>query len=155
VTRLLGLDVGNRRVGVAVGDETTAIAKPLTAFRRGTLDQDAAVLRRLADEQHAVEVVVGLPLDMSGAEGDQATATRSWADAVAARTGLPITWRDERLTTETAERRLGPPRRDATTGTPTRAAVRQRRSRVDREAAALILQRELDARSAGGVESGG
>lgn len=147
MTRLLGLDVGDRRVGVAIGDDTSGTIRPLATLRRGTLEEDAVRLTRLAMEQRAGELVVGLPLDMSGGEGEQARRTRTWASEMTARTGLPVTWRDERLTTEAAEATQPPLRRDRASGRPTRSAIRSRRVRVDREAAARILRAELDARA--------
>ncbi|MGZ6261025.1 MAG: Holliday junction resolvase RuvX, partial [Candidatus Limnocylindrales bacterium] len=78
----------------------------------------------------------------------QALATRSWAEAIGALTGLPVTLRDERLTSVTAEANLGRVRRGRSGGPPSRAALARRRGAVDREAARLILQAELDARAA-------
>ena len=147
MTRLLGVDLGDRRVGVAVGDEADQTARALTTFRRGTIDEDAAVVARLASEQRAAGLVVGLPLDMRGTEGPQAERTRAWGSAVAARTALAVTWRDERLTTAAAEAALGPMRAGPGSSSPTRAAIRARRNRVDRDAATRILQAELDARA--------
>jgi putative Holliday junction resolvase len=134
-------------VGVAVADVLTAAVRPLATFQRANPDSDARVVARLAEEQSAGELVIGLPLDMDGREGEQARLTRAWADQIAARTGLPVSWRDERLTTAAAEagrRRL----RRLPDGTPTRSAIMARRTAVDREAAARILQAELDARAA-------
>ena len=150
MTRLLGLDVGDRRVGVAIADDTSGAIRALATLRRGTLEEDAQRLTRLAAEQRAGELVVGLPLDMGGGEGEQARRTRSWASEMTARTGLPVAWRDERLTTEAAEAIQPPLHRDRTSGRPTRSAIRSRRVRVDREAAARILQAELDARAGEG-----
>ena len=145
---MLGLDVGDRRVGVAVADDATRSARPLATFRRGTIDQDAALVARLAAEQRAESLVVGLPLDMGGGEGEQARVTRAWASAIGMRTGLPVRWRDERLTTEAAEAHQPRLRRDRASGQPTRAAIVARRSRVDRDAATRILQSALDADAA-------
>ena len=147
MTRLLGLDVGDRRVGVAIADDISGAVRPLGTLRRGTLEEDAQRLARLATEQRAGELVVGLPLDMGGGEGEQARRTRTWASEMTARTGLPVAWRDERLTTEAAEAIQPPLHRDRASGRPTRSAIRSRRVRVDREAAARILQAELDART--------
>jgi putative Holliday junction resolvase len=148
VTRLIGLDVGDRRVGVAVGDPDEGVARPLATFVRGDAEADAIIVARLAREQGASEIVVGLPLEADGREGDQAVLTREWADGIARRTGLGVTWRDERFTTVAAEARQPRMRRQAQTGEPTRGAILRRRARVDREAAARILQAELEARAA-------
>jgi putative Holliday junction resolvase len=149
VRRLLGVDLGDRRIGVAIADPESGRVRPLATLRRGTPQADAATLSRLAAEQGAGELVVGLPLDAAGGEGAQATATRAWAEAVAPIMGLPLHWRDERHTSQAAEVRLGPMPRGRAGGAPSSAALRARRARVDQEAAVLILQAELDARGSG------
>lgn len=154
MSRLLGIDLGERRIGVAVSDPDGLAARPLCTFRRGSLEDDAAVLGRLAAEQHAGELVVGLPLTLRGEEGGQALRTRAWGEAMAARTGMPLRWRDERLTTVAAGEQLGPMRRRPGAAAPTRTAVLQRRGRLDREAAARILQAELDERALGAALEG-
>lgn len=143
--RFLGIDLGERRIGVAVGDPATRVASPLTTISRAkTVGADAAVISRLAAEQRASVLVVGLPLDMGGGEGPQATRTREWAEAAAVATGLPLRYRDERLTSERAERRIGGVARGRSGGPPSTAQRDAYRARVDREAAALILQDEFD-----------
>ncbi|MGZ6272187.1 MAG: Holliday junction resolvase RuvX [Candidatus Limnocylindrales bacterium] len=146
MTRLLGVDLGERRIGLAVG-EVGIPARKLAVLTRNTPERDAAALLALAAEQGATELVVGLPRNMDGSEGAQALATRSWAEAIGALTGLPVTLRDERLTSVTAEANLGRVRRGRSGGPPSRAALARRRGAVDREAARLILQAELDARA--------
>ena len=92
--------------------------------------------------------MVGLPLEASGDEGPQATITRAWANAIAERARrYRITFRDERLTSHVAEGRLGPMKRGRSGGPPSRTQRDAHRARVDREAAAIILQDELDARA--------
>ena len=145
---LLAVDVGARRIGVAVGDERTGVARPLTTFPRGSAIHDATRLATLAREQGATELVVGLPLNADGTEGSQALETRAWADSVRVELDLEIAWRDERFTSLEAEARLGGMRRGRSGGPPSRDARRAYRARVDRQAAALILQAELDARGA-------
>ena len=148
MTRILGLDVGERRIGVAVAD-LAGIASPLTTIRRGASPaDDAAAIARLLAEQGATELVVGLPLEAAGQEGSQARITRAWADAVQPLLDTPVSWRDERLTSHLAERRLGPMKRGRSGGPPSRTQRDAYRARVDREAAAIILQDELDARAA-------
>jgi len=143
--RFLGIDLGERRIGIAVGDPATRVASPLTTISRArTVAADAVVISRLAAEQRASELVVGLPLDMDGGEGSQATRTREWAEAAAVATGLPLRYRDERLTSERAERRIGGVARGRSGGPPSAAQRDAYRARVDREAAALILQDEFD-----------
>jgi putative Holliday junction resolvase len=149
VTRILGLDVGERRIGVAVADSDGGRAMAFTTLRRAAEPAaDAAALRGILGEQRAVEIVVGLPLHAHGDEGDQARATRAWVDSVLAILGVPVTFRDERLTSHLAEQRVGPMKRGRSGGPPTRAQREAYRARIDREAAAIILQDELDARLA-------
>ena len=150
MSRLLGLDLGERRIGVAVADADGA-AVPLTTLRRARdIATDAEAICRLAGEQGAVELVVGLPLEASGVEGSQARVTRAWVEAVSPLVRLPVTLRDERLSSHLAETRLGPPKRGRSGGPPSAAQRDANRARVDREAAAIILQDELDARSRAG-----
>jgi putative Holliday junction resolvase len=147
VSRILGIDLGERRIGVAVADEDGA-AVPLATLRRARdAGVDAAALVRLAEEQGARELVVGLPLEASGVEGTQARVTRAWGEAIASSVGLPITFRDERLSSHLAETRLGSMKRGRSGGPPSAAQRDAHRARVDREAAAVILQDELDARA--------
>jgi putative Holliday junction resolvase len=146
VTVLLGLDVGERRIGLAVGDDGVGVARPLLTFGRSTPERDAAIIRRVAAEQGAEALVVGLPLDARGGIGPQAARTQAWAAAVAPLVGSPVHWRDERYTSEAAETSVGPARRGRSGGAPSSAARRAWRGRIDREAAAAILQAELDAR---------
>ena len=144
--RILGIDLGERRVGVALGDLDSRTSAPFATLGRGkSVAEDAAAISRLAAEQQAGAIVVGLPLDMDGSEGTQATLTREWAEAISAATGLPLRLRDERLTSERAERRIGGPGRGRSGGPPSAAQREAYRARIDREAAALILQDDLDA----------
>jgi putative Holliday junction resolvase len=146
---LLGVDLGERRIGLAVADAAIGIARPHSTVRRGrTTDDDADVLRRVVEELGVVELVVGLPLEASGEVGPMAGAARAWAETIGQRLALPVTLRDERLTSHVAERRVGPMPRGRSGGPPTKAQRDAYRSRVDREAAAIILQDELDARGA-------
>jgi putative Holliday junction resolvase len=151
VTRLLGIDLGERRIGLAIG-EPDAGARPLATIRRGRHPQaDADALARVLGEQGATELVVGLPLEASGDEGPQAQLTRAWAEDVAARLGVPLAFRDERLTSHLAEQRVGPMKRGRSGGPPTPMQRDAYRARIDREAAAIILQHELAARAAAGA----
>jgi putative holliday junction resolvase len=148
MSRMLGIDLGERRVGIALSDGEGAPARPLVTLRRARdVAGDAETLRALVDAHHIDELVVGLPLDVSGEEGSQAILTRDWAVAVVAILRLPLTFRDERLTSHLAEDRLGPMKRGRSGGPPTRTQRDAYRARVDREAAAIILQDELDARA--------
>jgi putative Holliday junction resolvase len=146
--RLLGIDLGDRRVGLAVGESTSGSVRGLPTMPRGTIEADTARLRALVVERRIDEVVVGLPLNTDGTEGSQAAATRDWTSAVIEPLGLPVAYRDERFTSQAAEASLGRPPRGRSGGPPSAAARERRRRAVDREAACRILQGELDARRA-------
>jgi putative Holliday junction resolvase len=144
---LLGIDLGERRIGVAAGDAKRG-ARGVATVRRGTDPaQDAEVLGRLAQEHGASALVVGLPLNADGSTGHQADRTRAWADAIGLLLDLPITLRDERWTSVDAEASLGRARRGRSGGPPSPAARNRRRADIDREAARRILQAEFDARA--------
>lgn len=149
MTGLLGVDLGERRIGIAIADGPDVGARPLVTLRRArSIDGDVAAIRELI-ERHAIdELVIGLPIDAAGHESAQTAGTREWADAVGARLGgrVAIALRDERLTSHLAETRLGPMPRGRSGGPPTRHQRDAYRARVDREAAAIILQDELDSR---------
>jgi len=148
VTRILGIDLGERRIGVAVAEGDGSAARPLVTVRRGrSIDADATTLGAIVETQGAAELVVGLPLEASGAEGPMALAARDWAVALGTKLGKPVTLRDERLTSHLAETRIGPMPRGRSGGPPTPSQRESYRSRIDREAAAIILQDELDTRA--------
>lgn len=154
MTGVLGIDLGERRIGLAIADASDGRARPLATVRRGASPrEDAAALAPHVAAHDVTEIVVGLPLHMTGGEGGQAAATRAWADVIGALTGLPVRLRDERLTSHLAEQRLGPMKRGRSGGPPTASQREAYRAHVDREAAAIILQDELDARSAAGERS--
>ena len=149
MTRLLGIDLGERRIGLALADGDGSPARPFRTIRRGpTPTEDAAALAPVVAANVVGELVVGLPLEASGEHGPQAEITETWARAIAAALELPLAMRDERLTSHLAEERLGPMKRGRSGGPPTRSQREAYRARVDREAAAIILQDELDARPA-------
>lgn len=147
MTRLLALDVGEKRIGVAIADSVTGSVRALATLRRRTASADTRSLAALVAEQRIDELVVGLPLDLDGTAGEQVTRTRAWAKQVLPALGRPVSWRDERLTSVAAEAALGRPPRGGSGGPPSAGARSARRARVDREAAALIAQAELDARA--------
>lgn len=154
---ILGIDLGERRIGLAIADDDGYSARPLMTVNRARSlapADDAQVLARVVAEQGVVELVVGLPLEASGAEGRMATAATTWARAVADRLGLPVTMRDERLSSHLAESRLGPMPRGRSGGPPSPTQRDRYRERVDREAAAIILQDELDVRRSAGPVTG-
>jgi len=148
---ILAIDLGERRIGLAIADVDGLASRPLaTVSRARSLDptDDAVTLARFAREQAVAELVVGLPLEANGDHGPMAVAADTWARAVAERLGLPVTLRDERLSSHLAESRLGPMPRGRSGGPPSKTQRDRYRERVDREAAAIILQDELDARRA-------
>lgn len=136
--RALGLDLGQRRVGVAVSDRTGTVASPLMVLQRsGSVAQDHRRIAALVIEEEAEIVVIGMPLSLSGAAGRAAQAARREADALASVISVPVTTVDERLSTVTAERSL---REAGVTGP-------KRRQVVDKVAAAVFLQAWLDRRN--------
>lgn len=134
LVRLLGLDVGDRRIGVAVSDPTGLLATPNEVYRRRDLASDIQHIAELARDLEVSGIIVGLPINMNGTEGPQADKTRAFAEALG-ELGLKVTLWDERLSTVEAKRRL------AEVGGKRR---RQIRERIDAEAAALILETYLD-----------
>lgn len=130
--RLLGLDIGSRRIGVAVSDEQGMIASPVGYVRRGV--KEHADLAGQIQRWTPVGLVVGLPVGLSGREGPQAADVRSFAVETLEGFGLPVQYLDERLTTTIAERAL------IANGTRRSA----RKEQVDAMAAAVILQDYLD-----------
>lgn len=150
---ILGIDLGQKRIGLAIADADGLSARPLATVSRaasGAAADDAPALARVVAEQRVAELVVGLPLEASGAHGPMAEAATMWATAVAELLGLPMALRDERLSSHVAESRLGPMPRGRSGGPPSKIQRDRYRARVDREAASIILQDELDGRRAAG-----
>ena len=136
--RKIGLDVGDVRIGVAVSDLMGLCANPRETYVRKKEDADAdiAYFVEYAKREDADAFVVGLPRNMDGSEGPRAEITRAFGDALAERSGLPVIYVDERLTTVSAERLLigADVRRD------------KRKKVIDKVAATIILQSYLDGR---------
>jgi putative Holliday junction resolvase len=133
--RVLGVDWGEKRIGLALSDETGTLAQPLaTLTRRAGRRFPMQRLRALLDAHHPVAVVVGLPLTPEGHEGDAAVAARAMGSLIAARTGLPVHYLDERMTTARVQRTI----RELGGGT------RGRKGEVDQLAAVVLLQQFLD-----------
>lgn len=153
--RILGIDLGERRIGLAIADDDGGRALPLVTIRRADDPAaDAVAIGRVVAERDVAELVVGLPLHAGGDEGRQAELTRAWVAAVTPLLDRPIVLRDERLTSHLAEGRIGPMKRGRSGGPPTRTQREAWRARIDREAAAIILQDELDARAANRTSGG-
>ncbi len=136
--RILALDIGDRRIGVALSDPLGMLASPLTTIDRTTPDTDTAIdaILALANQHEAAEILVGIPYLMSGRIGAQARITLDFAQALATRTHIPVTQADERLSSVQADRML----------TQSGASSTRDKGRTDSAAAAVILQAYLDAR---------
>jgi len=136
--RVLALDLGSKRIGVAISDPTESIASPDRVIdRTGSRARDHRAIAAVVDEWGAELVVVGLPLSLSGADGPAARATREEAAELEAALTVPVVVHDERLTTVTASRTL----REA------KMTADARRRVVDKVAAAVLLQSWLDERA--------
>ena len=140
MVRALGIDVGERRVGLALSDSTGTLATPLTAVAgrlrlEGRVDAVVREIDRLSREEDGLDrIVIGLPCRLDGRPHKQTVRVMEFVEALRCRTVLPIDLQDERLTTREAESRLALREKD----------WRQRKSRLDAAAAAIILQDYLD-----------
>jgi putative Holliday junction resolvase len=130
--RVLGLDIGEKRIGVAVSDPSGTVATPLVVLDAKRALGDGRELVRLAEEYEAELAVIGLPLSMDGTEGPQAAAVRAAGTRVARFLRLPIEYYDERLSSAEAMSEAG-------------VSDRDKRGSIDMVAAALFLQSYLDA----------
>ncbi|MEA2628586.1 MAG: putative pre6S rRNA nuclease [Chloroflexota bacterium] len=137
--RILAIDPGSKRVGLALSDPTATIAQALATVPAEPSATLAARIAQIAKTSEAARIIVGLPRRLDGSRGPEANAAQALADAVRKVSGLPVEMVDERLTTVAAERSL------------IAAGVRRdkRRLSVDRVAATLMLQAHLDRRRAG------
>lgn len=137
--RILALDVGSRRIGLAVSDVLGITAQPLETLNRTNKRADFAELRKIAQSHDVTEIVVGNPLNMSGEPGQQAEKIAIFVDELRSRLGLPVHLWDERLTSAEAHRIL-----DDSGHSKDRM---HRKGKVDRIAAVLILQSFMESRS--------
>jgi putative holliday junction resolvase len=135
--RILGLDVGSKRIGIAVSDPLGITAQGLETLQRKNKRHDLAALEQIIRNYQVQEIVVGLPLRMSGAEGTQSGKMQEFADELRRRFGLPVHLWDERLTSAEANRLL----READ------LSIEKRAKAVDRMAAVLILQGWMESRA--------
>jgi putative Holliday junction resolvase len=138
--RAIGLDVGDKTVGVAASDELGLTAQGVTTVARTGLAADLAHLHKIIEERGATEVVVGLPLNMDGTEGPRAAVSRKLGEALSKAERLPVHYWDERLSTAEVERVL----------IAADVSRRRRRAVVDKLAAQVILQGWLDAHRVAG-----
>ncbi len=133
--RVLAVDLGQRRTGLAISDALRLLASPhLTLDKERSTSDRVRRIARLCAELSVTRVLVGLPLHLNGHEGDSARAAREFAQRLGERTGLPVELVDERLTTVTAHERLGE----------AGVRARDRRGVIDQAAAAVLLQEWLD-----------
>ena len=133
-TRLLGFDLGEKTIGLALSDTMLTVATPLVTLKRGKFGADAVAIESLVREHGVGGLVIGLPLNMDGTDGPSAQSARAFARNFAARSPLPIVFWDERLSTAAVTRTLIEA-----------DSSRKRRSEVvDKMAAAYILQGMLD-----------
>ena len=137
---LLGLDLGEKTIGLAVSDGSLMIATPMETIRRTKFTADAKRLAEIIDDRGVGGLVIGLPINMDGSEGPRCQSVRQFAANLLARADLPIAFWDERLSTAAVTRTL----LDADVTRKRRAEV------VDKMAAAYILQGALDHIAAGG-----
>lgn len=138
--RIMALDYGERRIGVALSDPLRVMATPLLTLNRKSREVDLGILADLARAHEVGRIVVGLPIGMDGARGEQVRRVESFIEMVGRATGLPVDPWDERLTTAQAEKAL-------LEGDVSR---RRRREVIDQVAAVILLQSYLDARRSGG-----
>lgn len=139
--RILGLDVGARRIGIAISDPLGITAQGLTTLQRRNRRYDLAELHKLLDEHEVREIVVGNPLRMSGQTGAQAEKMAIFAAQLAKSSAIPVHLWDERLSTAEAHRLLDE----------TGIRDSRRKEVIDKMAAVLILQSFLDARAANAI----
>jgi putative Holliday junction resolvase len=134
-TKLLGIDYGNVRIGLAISDPERKFSFPLATHQRGNRDQDAAFFRKVIADESIGGLIVGLPIHLNGTEGQAAAAARAFGQWLGEVTGLPLVYFDERFTTVEAESALW------------QAGLthKKRKERRDRVAAQMLLQAYLDA----------
>ncbi len=140
MSRLLALDLGERRIGVAISDPTGTLARPLTTIVRSSRREDFEAIADLVSANEAERVIVGLPLSLDGTEGPQARRIRRYADRLAQAVDVPLEFWDERYSSREAAEILGR----------TKRRRRDMRERIDATAAAVILQSYLDAQTLAG-----
>ncbi|MDX9872147.1 MAG: Holliday junction resolvase RuvX [Clostridia bacterium] len=135
--RIIGLDIGEKRIGMALSDELGLTAQGLETFYRTSLDKDISGIRTILAQHGAQKIVAGLPRNMNGTYGPQAEKIREFATQLGQQSGLEVTYWDERLTSAAAERTL----------LEANVSRGKRKKVVDKLAAVLILQGYLDAQN--------
>ena len=148
VVRVVGVDLGEQRIGLAVSDASATLATPLRAFKRDRSDAAAAAalvgaVEALNAEDEVGCVVVGLPTRLDGSASDQTARVQRMVALLSARTTIPVVLQDERLSSHEAEERLATQERD----------WRKRKAKLDAAAAAVILQDYLDGQKGLGLKA--
>jgi putative Holliday junction resolvase len=133
--RTLGLDVGDKKIGISLSDSGRSIAQALKVYRRTTLEKDLKELKQVAEEHSVEEIVIGLPKDLSGAIGKKATEVMAFAEAVQKYTSIHIVFWEERFTTNEANRIFEM----------AQVSHKKRKPFIDMMASQIILQGYLDA----------
>lgn len=133
-SRILALDPGTKRIGVALSDELGWTAQPLETFVRKSLDADLTHIKELVRRHEVREIVVGMPVQLNGRAGPAAQGAQRFLEAVRAAVGIPVVAWDERLTTKAAEQML----------IEADVSRKKRKGAVDRVAAALLLKSYLE-----------
>ena len=136
---MVGVDLGERRIGLAVSDASSTLARPLRTIERDRSDDVAAdalaaAIRALNVEDEVASIVVGLPTRLDGSASDQTARVQKMAALLSSRTAIPVVFQDERLSSHEADERLALKERD----------WRKRKAKLDAAAAAVILQDYLD-----------
>jgi putative Holliday junction resolvase len=136
---MVGVDLGERRIGLAVSDASSTLARPLRTIERDRSDDVAAdalaaAIRALNIEDEVASIVVGLPTRLDGSASDQTARVQKMAALLSSRTAIPVVFQDERLSSHEADERLALKERD----------WRKRKAKLDAAAAAVILQDYLD-----------
>jgi putative holliday junction resolvase len=139
---VVGVDLGQKRIGLAISDPTGTLARPLKTIERRQSDADAAELlcatiTALSNEEKVGRVIIGMPRRLDGADNDQTPRVQKMVAMLSERLTIPVVTQDERLSSREAEERLSLRERD----------WRKRKSKLDAAAAAVILQDYLDGRS--------
>lgn len=143
-TRILALDPGSKRIGVALSDELGWIAQPLETYERRSIEADVAHIQQLVRRHDVGRVVMGLPLQLDGQVGVQAEAVQRMIETLQRALSIPVIAWDERLTTKSAEQML----------IEADVSRKKRKGAVDRVAAALLLQNYLESCSSSGGAPG-
>lgn len=143
-TRILALDPGTKRIGVALSDELGWTAQPLETFERKSLNVDVAHINELVRRHEVREIVIGMPIQLNGRMGPAAQSVQQFLEALQAAVGVPVVAWDERLTTKAAEQML----------IEADVSRKKRKGAVDRVAAALLLKSYLEHLSSAPLSDG-